>query len=168
MKRSLLALALIVGGAAVAQAEILYSHHYSNTHQATPGNPTGTTNATGVVMGLGGTITPCFTGTVRFAISGTIANATAIAEGGKVQIYYGTGSASANGTTCSTAGTTRTAVGGFVQYIAATTAQKAPFSVQAIVSGLTLGTAYWYDACLAAITAGTATIADVSLSANEL
>ncbi len=45
---------------------------------------------------------------------------------------------------------------------------KIPFSVQAVVTGLTVGTAYWVDVGLAAITGGTASIATVSVSALEL
>jgi hypothetical protein len=43
-----------------------------------------------------------------------------------------------------------------------------PFSVQAIVTGLSVATAYWLDLSLAAITGGTASIADVSISVIEI
>jgi hypothetical protein len=132
------------------------------SYQATPGDPTGATNTTGTMMGLAGAITPVRTGIVLIQISGTIANATAIADGGKVQIRYGTGTVPSNGNTLM-----GTAVGGQVNYITATTAEKAPFSLNAIVSGLTLGTAIWIDLALAAVTGGTATVKNISISAIE-
>jgi hypothetical protein len=133
--------------------------------QSSPANPTGTASTTGVMMGLAGSITTssATSGKVLFIISGTIFNATAIADGGKVQLYTGTGTAPING-----AALTGTARGGLVQYIAATTSEKTPFSVNAIATGLAASTAYWIDVGLAAITGGTATITDVSISAYEL
>ena len=133
------------------------------SYQASPSNPTGTTDTTGKMMGLAGAITPSSSGKVLITITGTIANATAIADGAKVQIRYGTGSAPANA-----AALTGTAVGSLQQYIAATTAETAPFSVTAVVTGLTLSTAYWLDVGLAAITGGTAAITGVSITATEL
>lgn len=131
--------------------------------QASPSNPTGTSDATGKMMGLAAAITPTCTGKVVFTVTGTILNATAIADGGKVQIRYGTGSAPANGDAL-----TGTAVGSLSQYVAATTAEKAPFSLTARVTGLTLTTALWIDVGLAAITGGTAAITDVSVTAVEV
>ena len=90
-------------------------------------------------------------------------NATAIADGAKVQLRTGTGAAPTNG-----AALTGTACGGNVNYIASTTAGKVPFSVTCVVTGLTLGTAVWLDLGLAAITAGTATIENVGISAHEI
>lgn len=143
------------GGSGVASLTV--------SSQSTPSNPTGTSDTGGKMMGLAGAITPAVRSKVLITISGTIFNATAIADGGKVQIRYGTGAAPANGDAL-----TGTAAGGLVQYIAATTAEKAPFSLNAVISGLTPTTAYWIDVGLAAITGGTATINDVSVSAVEI
>jgi hypothetical protein len=115
------------------------------------------------MMGLAGAITPTASGKVALVVSGTILNATDIADGAKVQIRYGVGAAPANG-----AALTGTAVGGLVQYVAATVAQKAPFSLNALVIGLILGQAVWIDVGLAAITGGTASITDVSITAIEV
>lgn len=134
-----------------------------STAQAAPSDPTGTTNTTGVMMGLAGSFTPTRSGAALIVISGTIFNATAIGDGAKTQIRYGTGTAPANA-----AALTGTAVGNLVQYVAATTAEKAPFSVNAIVTGLTRLTTYWIDLSLAAITAGTASLSDISISVVEL
>lgn len=131
--------------------------------QSSPGNPSGTTDTGGKMMGLAGTITPTFTGRVLITITGTIFNPTAIADGGKVQIRTGAGTAPSNGDAL-----TGTAVGSLVQYVTATIAEKAPFSLTAIVSGLTLHTARWIDVGLAAITGGTATITDLTITALEV
>lgn len=127
--------------------------------QAQPANPTGTTSTGGVMMGLAGAITPTLTGRVLIIISGNITNGTA-SDGGSVTIRYGTGTAPSNA-----AALTGTAVGTSPQAVAGTVI--APFSVQAIVTSLTLSTAYWIDLSLAAVTGGTATIANVSISALE-
>lgn len=133
------------------------------TAQFTPGNPTGTASLVGVMMGLAGGITPATTGRVQITVSGTIFNATAIADGAKVQIRTAAGAAPANGAALS-----GIAAGGLVQYVAATVAQRAPFCLSAIVSGLTLGVAIWLDVSLAAIAGGTATLTDISLTAMEV
>ena len=131
--------------------------------QTTTAAPTGTTDTTGKMMGLAAAITPATLGTVMAIVSGTLANATAIADGAKTQIRWGTGTAPVNG-----AALTGTAVGGIAQYIAATTAETAPFSLNAVISGLTPGTAIWVDISLAAITGGTAAATNVSVSLVEI
>lgn len=131
-------------------------------YQATPSNPTGTTNTGGLMMGLAGAITPIVTGRVLIQISGTIKNSGS-GDGANVQIRTGTGGAPANA-----AALTGNTAGGLVKFVTAAANQSAPFSIQAIVTGLTLSTAIWIDVGLAAVTAGTASITDVSISAFEL
>ena len=131
--------------------------------QATPANPVGTASTTGVMMGLAAAITPQATSRVQITISGDIFNANAVGNGATARIRWGTGTAPVNG-----AALVGTAVGGNVQFIAATTAQKSPFSLSAIVSGLTAGTAYWIDLAVAALVAGTATVENLSVSIFEL
>ena len=87
----------------------------NNTTQAEPADPTGTNNATGLMMGLAGAITPLTTGRLLIMLSGTLANATAIADGANVQLRYGTGAAPANADAL-----TGTPVGGLVKFVAAT------------------------------------------------
>ena len=129
--------------------------------QSTPANPTGTTNTTGLMMGLAGTITPVRSGAIMIVISGDCTDDT-ISDGAAIQIRYGTGTAPTNG-----AALTGTAVGAKVRSNDAAASGLTPFSLNAIVTGLTLSTAYWIDVSLAAITAGTASINDVSISAFE-
>lgn len=134
------------------------------TYQATPSNPTGTSNTTGLMMGLAGAFTPMRTGNCMIIISGDMTNGTA-SSGSKVQIRYGTGTAPANA-----AALTGTAVGNLVRYVGLTgsTTLEVPFSCNAVVTGLTIGTAIWIDIGLASITSGTASIKDVSISVIEL
>lgn len=148
--RVALGLATVVSGFAVAT-------------QASPANPTGTADTGGKMMGLAGSITPVVTGRILITVCGTMFNPTAIADGAKVQLRTGTGSAPANGDAL-----TGTTAGSLQQYVAATIAERAPFSLTALVSGLTLSVATWIDVSLAAITGGTATISDVSLTAVEV
>lgn len=134
---------------------------FSNTNSA-PGNPTGTTDTTGLMMGLAGAITPR-TGKIVVVISGNGANNT-INDGFKVRIRYGTGTAPANG-----AALTGTAVGTTAEGtndIAANA--KSPFTVVSVITGLTAGTAYWLDVQLAAVTGGTAAITEVNVAAWDI
>jgi hypothetical protein len=42
-----------------------------------------------------------------------------------------------------------------------------PFSITALITGLTIGTAVWIDLSLGANTGGTATVTSVAVSVNE-
>ena len=130
--------------------------------QTSPADPTGTADAVGKMMGLASSITPVSSGRVHLTITGTIKNASGIADGANVQLRTGTGAAPANGDALS--GTT---AGGLVKYVAPTTACKVPFTVCAIVSGLSLGVARWIDLGLAAVTGGTAEVTDLSVTGFE-
>ena len=138
----------------------------TNPVQKSVATVTGTTSTTSVMMGLAAAITPnavVGTGNLLINVCGDCFNATAIADGGTITIRYGTGTAPANA-----AALTGTAVGGAVVFNQATTAEKHPFALNAVVTGLTLGTAYWIDVSLAALTGGTATIENVSVSIIEI
>ena len=140
--------------------------------QSTPADPSTTTSTTGVMMGLGGvtSIVPSSTGKIEIKISGDIDN-TLTLNGSQVQIRYGTGIAPTNG-----AALTGTAAGGLVKYLNASDTGvlavfvpgKGAFSLNAIISGLAIGTAYWIDISLGSITGGTSRVRDISISAIEL
>jgi len=139
----------------------------SPSYQATPADPTGTTNTSGLMMGIGvaNSLTPLYTGRVLAIISGNLTNSTAAAgDGAKVQIRYGTGAAPANG-----AALTGTAVGYIVSSVLerATAGDLQGFACQAIISGLTTGTGYWFDISLAAIVGGTGQAKNLSVSVIE-
>jgi len=130
--------------------------------QASPSNPTGTTDTGGKMMGLAVAITPLLTGTVLILLSGAMASDTS-GDGAKVQLRTGTGTAPANA-----AALTGTAAGGLVAFVAAASPQGVPVALQALVSGLTLGTAVWIDVGLAAVTGGTASLTALSVTAVEI
>lgn len=125
-------------------------------------SPTGTTSTTGVMMGLAGAITPRVGGRVLIIVTGVAANNT-IADGASIQIRYGTGTAPTNG-----AALTGSTLGLLKNFVAETAAGKNGFGASYVVTGLTVGTAYWIDLSLKAVTGGTATIFDVDIVAIEL
>ena len=130
---------------------------------ATTSNPTGTASLTAKMMGLGSTctITPLYSTRVHFALAGQIANNTAT-DGAIGQLTYGTGTAPVNG-----AANTGTQIGNYT-ITGATASTGYPFAISGIASGLTPGTAYWFDTNLAALTGGTATVQNLTCSALEL
>lgn len=101
--------------------------------------PTGTSSATGVMQAVGSTITPVGSGKVLVTICGSIQTADATTAG-VIQIKYGTGTPPVNG-----AAPTGTDAGGWQELNNAAGSMIAPFSVTAIVSGLTPSTTYWFD-----------------------
>lgn len=129
---------------------------------SSPADPTPTASAVGVMMGLAGTITPLYSSTVRFTITGDIANDT-IGDGVAVQLYTGIGAAPASG-----AALTGTGRGSIKRFTAAANNQRVPFCVDYYVTGLVRNTAVWVDIALAAITGGTASAADIDVVAIEM
>jgi hypothetical protein len=131
---------------------------------AFPANPTATTSTSLVMMGLGASapITPNRSGTLLFIISGNAQNTTA-GSAFAYQLRYGTGAAPANG--AALAGTLAATQ---VNDLPNSTGNAVPFSTQGIITGLTIGTAYWFDLGLAAVIAGTANVTGLTMSAGEL
>lgn len=133
-----------------------------NAVNSTPANPTGTTSLTGAMMGLAVAFTPVNSGKVSVSASGSMANSAA-ASGMKPQIRYGTGTPP--GSAGSPVGT---AVGNQPQANNLGANVRVPFTCTAIISGLPLGVAHWFDVVLAAITGGTANVYDLSITVVEL
>lgn len=127
-------------------------------------SPTGTTSTSGVMMGMGGaaTITPALTGTILITLSGSVLLSAAGST--MIQLVQGTGTAPANG-----AAPTGTVIGGEAQFEATSGTLFVPFSLTAVVSGLTVGTAIWIDAEVS-VSAGTITaqLATVEITAVEV
>lgn len=127
--------------------------------------PTGTSNTTGLMQGLGLSITTGArtSGVIQVIASGSITSNTA-ANGWKYQIRYGTGTAPTNG-----AALTGTAVGRLTTGSLGTGATRAtmPFCIVAKISGLAASTTYWIDLSLGAVTGGTTTMTDVCVNAEE-
>lgn len=115
------------------------------------------------MMGLAGSITPNSTGRVFVVVSGNIVNSTG-GDGAKVEIRMGTGTAPSNADAL-----TGTVYGTQQIYtVVVGAADSVPFALQALVTTLTPGTAYWIDVDLAAVTAGTASINNVQITAFEI
>ena len=114
-------------------------------------------------MGLAGALTPRVTGRVKIVINGYMSESVA-ARGVTAQIRYGTGTAPVNG-----AALTGTTAGGDIKMFQTSAAELFPFSCNAIVSGLTLGTAIWIDLAVARVGAsGTGSVLNISITAFEL
>src|SRR6185295_1321536 len=129
------------------------------TLQTTSASPTGTTGT--AMMGLGSTctLTPAYSTRIYLVFHGDCQNSSVAFV--DVQARYGTGAAPANG-----AAATGTTLGGLIRYNPTTAANAVPFTVGGVITGLTPGTAYWFDICLA-VTVGTGSAAHVTCSAFE-
>lgn len=129
--------------------------------------PTGTSStAAYVMMGLGSTwkLTPKTYGVVRITISGQMKNATT-ADGINLIPAYGTSTAPING-----ASVTGTTVGINLIWTALTglVTNGVPFCCDGIITGLSAGTAYWFDLQVKAVTGGTASVLNVTFTAQEI
>lgn len=136
----------------------------ATTHTGTTSAaPTGTTSATAVMMGLAGSITPTRGTKIIFMVAGQMGNATA-GSGATVDLRFGTGAAPTNG-----AAVTGTLVGIAQTATSVSAAQRSGFSHLGKVTGLSVGTAYWFDlSLLAPGGTGTATVTGCSLVAFEV
>jgi len=135
--------------------------------QTSPSNPTGTTSTAAFkMMGLGSTwkLTPTAYTVVRVTIDGQCTNNTN-GDGVQILVAYGTGTAPANAAAAS--GTT---VGSTITWTALTSllTNGVPFAKDVIITGLSAGTAYWFDIQLQAVTGGTASILNLEVTAQEL
>jgi hypothetical protein len=103
-------------------------------------NPTGTVSTSIVMCGMGGTatLTPTYSSRIKVVFTGQMQSSAAGAFG-TLQLRFGTGTAPANGAAAT--GTATSAV----SCTSATAAQALPFCLTAIATGLTPGTAYWFD-----------------------
>ncbi len=159
-----------VNAPAIAGSTTVILTHEANS-QSQPGNKTAPDSTAAYKMqGLAGAITPASSGTILIIVSGTVVApaGTTAGLGINYQLSYGTGTAPSNAGTLA-----GTQVGAIQTYENTATVVAAdvhiPFSTQAVVTGLAVGTAYWID--LAAESVGTISdmgLANVSVSAIEL
>lgn len=134
------------------------------TLYATPADPDGTASTTGVMMGIGLSFVPRYSGNVMVLASCNIKNNTANG-GGLVQIRYGTGSPPGNG--AAPAGTALCAAVGALGITAAAGNVECA-TCGALATGLTIGTTYWLDLLVLANGGGTANPNDITISAAEI
>jgi hypothetical protein len=134
------------------------------TLYSTPGDPTGTTSTTAVMMGLGGGlhITPRVSGNVVLTICGSVSNVTGT-DGGAVYEAIGTGSAPTNG-----AAPAGTEVGTTILASGLSAGGFAPYCVTGIAQGLSIGTTYWVDLALRVQGGGTASLTRTSVVGQEI
>lgn len=138
----------------------------ANTMRFVPSNPTGTSStANPVMMGLGQQATPVVftpkkTGRIEVILCCQGQSDTA-SDGFSVLMYYGTGTAPANG--AAEVGT------GFGQSVTSSPGTLAlPLTMVGTVSSLTIGTQVWIDLALEAITGGTASLTNLIVIIKEL
>ena len=130
------------GSGTVPQANITAAAHTLAT--ATPAGPSSTSALK--MQGIAASITPTRTGTIMVTVSGYIASSGqgVIGAGIAFQIAYGTGAAPGSNATA-----TGTVSGGQQSVTNPTAATPAdisyPFSISTVLSGLSVGTAYWID-----------------------
>jgi hypothetical protein len=133
------------------------------TLQASPANPSSTTSATAVMMGLGSTctITPVYSTRVRLSFQGRTVNSLST-QATYIQARYGTGAAPANG-----AAATGTTIGSSVgSWAAANNAENTFGGIGGIITGLTAGVAVWFDLS-SFVSTGTGSLTNVSCTAME-
>lgn len=155
--------ALTLGNDLATSGTTLNVSTTANVYQSSSSNPTGTSSTSPIMMGLAGAITPNRTGVVKIQIVGNIKNSSG-SGGATLTIGYGTGTAPTNGAaaTGSSAGSQQAID------IPIAAGDRIPFALSAIVSGLTLSTAYWIDLRLSATSTGTATASQVTINAFEI
>lgn len=164
MKRFLAALA---GALLFSAAAYAASPTPANTFMYTPANPTGPASTTYTMMGIGvsGGFVPHYDGAAIVMITGNSSNNTA-ADGANYQLIYGTGAAPSNagtftGAACGNPATPTNSS------LASSVSTGIPFTVQCIVTGLTLNQGYWFDLAAKQITGGTVTLTGITVSAVE-
>ncbi|MCR4307510.1 MAG: hypothetical protein NUV80_03045 [Candidatus Berkelbacteria bacterium] len=126
-------------------------------------NPTGTSSATGVMQGVGTTITPLVSGNLLVTFSGSLQTAASTTIG-VMQIKYGTGTPPSNGDA-----PTGTSIGGYQEQTNTNASAITPFSMTAIATGLNKGVSYWFDIHLLSGTgAGVTNVIKVTSSIVEI
>lgn len=130
-------------------------------------SPSGTTNTSFFMLGLGAAaggsavITPVKTGNIYVTICGGWFNNTAN-DGVTGKIAYGSGTPPAHH-----AAAQGTVVGGVQEHNVLNANEIGAMSLSAVITGLTLGTAYWLDLQYAAMIGGTAACRFITVCAFE-
>lgn len=149
-----------------AAAGVIGLNLNSQVLQASPADPTGTASVSpGVMMGLGATckLTPTYSTRVRLQFQGFLSSTGSGVTIG-VQARYGTGGNPGNGATV-TGG--MIALGSSPQAAMQPANYIVPFTVGGIITGLTPGTAYWFDISIYGLS-GTTTAKQISCDAHEV
>jgi hypothetical protein len=147
---------LTSGGAGADPSWTNLAYGGGATLSTTVANP-GSTSGAGVMMGLGSTchITPLVTSRLHVAIEGQSAN-NSTGGGAIITLRYGTGTAPINA-----AANTGTVISGSVNNQNPTAIFPISFHTSGLATGLTPGTAVWFDVTLAATNGGVASISSL-------
>jgi hypothetical protein len=151
-----------IGAAQLIDASITPAKFNPNRVSGTPANPAATASAVLVMAGLAIAFTPSSSGRVRVIITGKISNDTG-GDGAEVQIAHGTGAAPVNG--AAAAGVLIGNAAG--PLISSANDQSNDIALVAVLTGLAIGTARWFDLQFEAVTGGNATIRDLSYVIEE-
>lgn len=132
--------------------------------QEEPSDPTGTSDSTGVMMGIAVLYTPTATGRVLVVLSGDMGTSSGSGAAGPqlMQLRYGTGTPPANDDAL-----TGTAVGAKPFSSIDHGGGSTPFSVQATIPNLVVDTEYWFDFGLREQGLGTGSARNLSISIME-
>jgi hypothetical protein len=114
------------------------------------------------MMGLGSTckLTPVYSGRIKVDFQGS-GRSSVTSSSNVIQLRYGTGTAPVNG-----AGLVGTTLGSSVNVQVQFAAEEMPFAVSGIITGLSPGTAYWFDLSVV-VSSGTNTLDGVACNAME-
>ena len=134
---------------------------FANKTVAAPGSVTAT-SPTYLMLGLAGSITPKTSGAVSVSICGSTTDAT-LADTISMQLSYGTGAAPTNGGALA-----GTQVGALVQASQAVASDIQSFCSTAVISGLTVGTAYWLDLAVGSSGGHAITFGSTNVAAGEI
>jgi collagen type I alpha len=130
-----------------------------------PTDPVGNVSTVEKAMGLACAYTPSFSGRCFLICAGIALNSSGPGNGTTIQLKYGTGTAPVNGATAGLG--TRVAINATQHFVASTAAGQQGFTIVALLTGLTVSTAYWFDLTLQAVTAGGASVKDIQLTLLE-
>lgn len=134
-------------------------------NNGTFGSPSGTANASGVMMGIGSgaTITPAYSSRVLVIFSTNINNNTS-GQSSATVLRFGTGAAPVNGAALVGTAITQSTL----LFDTTSTTTYYPISMSAVATGLTPGTTYWFDLQLSATGGSTATLGQGSFAILEI
>jgi hypothetical protein len=130
-------------------------------------NPTGTTSTTGVMAGLAKSFTPTVGTRALIIVSGQATNNTGDA-GFKYDLRYGTGAAPANAAALTGTQIGSTITGSAVASGSTNGVPIMPFITHGVITGLTPGTAYWFDLGQYVVGSGTVTFSSINVTVIEL
>ena len=152
--------------ALAADVAALKAREVAASATVTP-NPPNTNSDQFVTAGIGVQFQPRVGGSTRAVVlvSGELGN-TQNGNQSDLQLVYGEGDAPAFGTVVST--TNGQLIGGVLSMVSSRSNDFAPFSAEALITGLTPGTLYWLGVAFRATSGGNATLSEMSLVAFGL